>query len=191
MSLTSLEMAGSPRTRIATHPVEDSLEEWFVNTKPREMYSWTDPTVASPGKAIKPPSNQAIINKVAAATRWQPGRTEFFKDPQLKNPNSPANLQQLFYIMYVVNQTGNYFASDGESGNRTERIGWLNSYSGFPSHLHTSSIPGTGGNYVGVANISPQSEAAPPTTNATARTTTSTAGNPLMTSARSATAMEI
>jgi hypothetical protein len=129
------------------HPAEDSAEEWFGG--PRLEFSWTDPTVGRPGSVLTVPTNQHILNDVANATAFNPGRGEFFTDASLVVNDPLRNEQQLFYLMYYVNQTGNYFASDGEGGNRTEPIGWLNSYSGFPGHLH----------YDG-HSVSPQNEAA-------------------------------
>ena len=114
----------------------DSLEEWGSEAKADARYSWTDPSKTSPGKAFIPPSKQAIIQRVLDRQAWE-GRDEFFADPALINPNDPFNTAQLLYIMYVTNQWGNYFASDGESGNTRVRLGWVDYEAlGFPKYLH-------------------------------------------------------
>ena len=114
----------------------DSLEYWGGADVAEPWYSWTDPAKTSPGKAFIPPSKTAIIQRVRDRTAWA-GRDEFFDDTLLRNPNDPYNTAQLFYIMYVTNQWANYFASDGESGNKTARLGWVDYEAlGFPKYLH-------------------------------------------------------
>ena len=114
----------------------DSLEEWGGYDIIDPLYSWTDPSKTSPGRIFLPPSKQAIIQRVRERTAWA-GRDEFFADTLLSNPDDPANTAQLFWIMYVTNQWSNYFASDGESGNKTVRLGWVDYEAlGFPAYLH-------------------------------------------------------
>jgi hypothetical protein len=60
---------------------------------------------------------------------------EWMSEEHLVDPDSPFNLQKLFYLMYVANQIGNYFASDDEDGNTTDPIGWLQGFPGFPTQL--------------------------------------------------------
>ena len=126
---------------------KDSLEEWGNESRADNMYSWTIAGRTSPGKAFNPPSKLEIIQRVVDRTAWE-GRDEFLADPTLINPNDPFNTAQLFYVMYVTNQWANYFASDGESGNKRVRLGWVDYEAlGFPTHLHRYG-----------AEISPQSE---------------------------------
>lgn len=135
---------------------DDSYEDWIsVNDSEycRANFHWNaaDPN-AWPGPILYPPHNNAeILNTVLNSnggywdedqdTPIEPdtgdwaAQDEYFFN--LSYPYSVYNKQQLFYIMYVVNQTGNYFASDGEDGDSWEGIGWLNQYPGFPLHLHT------------------------------------------------------
>ena len=111
---------------------KDSLEEWGNESRADNMYSWTIAGRTSPGKAFNPPSKLEIIQRVVDRTAWE-GRDEFLADPTLINPNDPFNTAQLFYIMYVTNQWANYFASDGESGNKRVRLGWVDYEAlGFP-----------------------------------------------------------
>jgi len=127
----------------------DSLEEMGGYDLAEPWYSWTDPAKTSPGRAFIPPSKTAIIQRVRDRTAWA-GRDEFFDDTLLRNPNDPYNTAQLFYIMYVTNQWANYFASDGESGDTTVRLGWVDYDAlGFPTHLHRYGV-----------NVTPQSEGA-------------------------------
>ena len=129
---------GQPaHTNSDLHIAEDSLEEWFQH--PDFMYVWNldgASTIPEPGPIFTLPGDQQIVLDVLAADDWQPGQMEFVMQGDLVNPNAPMDKQRLFYLMYRVNQTGNFFASDGENGNRRERIGWLNEYPGFPTHLH-------------------------------------------------------
>jgi hypothetical protein len=114
----------------------DSLEEWGGYDIINPWYSWTDPAKTSPGKVFTPPSKKAIIQRVTERTAWA-GRDEFFQDRLLRNPADPYNTAQLFWIMYVTNQWANYFASDGESGNKVVRLGWVDYEGlGFPKYLH-------------------------------------------------------
>ena len=114
----------------------DSLEWWGGYDTLGPMYSWTDGTKKSPGPFFRPPSMQTIIDRVKARTAWE-GRDEFMDDPALMDPNDSKHRSQLFWIMYVTNQWGNYFASDGESGNRRVRLGWVDYDAlGFPAYLH-------------------------------------------------------
>lgn len=115
----------------------DSLEEWGDTPIIAPMYSWTGhPGAVSPGKFFKPPSKAAIIQRVSARTGWV-GHDEFVDDPHLSDPNDPMNCAQLFWIMYVTNEWANYFASDGESGNTTVPLGWVDYDAlGFPKYLH-------------------------------------------------------
>ena len=114
----------------------DSLEEWGSEAIADSLYSWTDPSKTSPGKAFIPPTKQAIIQRVLDRPTWK-GWDEFIVDATLMDPNDPYNTAQLFYIMYVTNQWANYFASDGESGNKAVRLGWVDYTAlGFPQSLH-------------------------------------------------------
>jgi hypothetical protein len=115
----------------------DSLEEWggFATIEP--MYSWTGhPGAVSPGKFFKPPTKNAIIQRVIDRPGWA-GHDEFLDDAVLSNPDDPWNCAQLFWIVYVTNEWANYFASDGESGNTTVPLGWVDYEGlGFPKYLH-------------------------------------------------------
>jgi hypothetical protein len=114
----------------------DSLEEWGGYAIAEPWYSWTDPNKTWPGTVFTPPSKKAIIQRVIDRQSWD-GRDEFLVDKLLSSPSDPFNTAQLFWIMYVTNQWANYFASDGESGNKTVRLGWVDYEAlGFPKHLH-------------------------------------------------------
>ncbi|UCH35916.1 MAG: hypothetical protein JSV65_06065 [Armatimonadota bacterium] len=134
---------------------DDSLEDWFTGAYARSTFQWNWPYVDLwPGPILYPPtSNAAILNTVLSANGgyWDPGQSEpiapdsgwadmdaYFFD--LSWPYTAYNKQQLFYIMYVVNQTGNWFASDSEPGNTFDAIGWLE-YSVFPPHLLDEGTP--------------------------------------------------
>ena len=54
-------------------------------------------------------------------------------DPQAGDAGDPCNIQQLFWMFYYVNQTADFFASDGAEGETHEPIGWLGGYADFPA----------------------------------------------------------
>ena len=127
----------------------DSLEEWGGYDIIRPMYSWTDQKIPSPGTFLLAAGRQAVINRVLNHPGWA-GHDEFLEDPLLSNPNDPYNVARLFSIMYVTNQWANYFPSDGEDGNASSDLGWIDYQAlGFPTHLHRYGV-----------NVSPHSERA-------------------------------
>ena len=123
----------------------DSLENWFgyefAVVYASNSYSW-DPNDAIPQPPGPPlfvtKTNAEILADMYAATEW-PGREDIADYPDLADPSLPTNLQQLFYLMYTVNQNANWFSSDGEDGNSFEPIGWLGGYPGYPGSPTTES----------------------------------------------------
>jgi hypothetical protein len=88
-----------------------------------------------------PTNNASILNDMFNANpNWEVIEDQELYEAEwdiLRDPNSIINQQQLFYILYYVNQTANYFASDNGDGNSDDPIGWLNGYPGFPGNeLH-------------------------------------------------------
>ncbi len=123
---------------------DDSLEEWISGQYCRDTFQWQAGSSNAPqcigcggdSSILEVPmGNAAILNDMLSPASYWEGSAEVPDEPFLPDPNSLTNVQQLFYILYVVNQTANWFASDGETGNTTEPIGWLD-YSNFPNCLH-------------------------------------------------------
>jgi hypothetical protein len=123
---------------------DDSLEDWISGEYCEANFNWNiEDLSAWPGPILYPPhDNAAILNQILNANGgcWD-GDCDYPIEPDsggwaeqdqylfnLSYPYSVYNQQQFFYIMYYVNQMGNYFASDSEDGNVWEPIGWLNNY---------------------------------------------------------------
>jgi len=123
---------------------DDSLEDWITGEYCEANFLWDINNLnVWPGPIIYPPhDNAAILNQILNANGgcWD-GDCDYPIGPDsgswadqdqylfnLSYPYSVYNQQQFFYIMYSVNQMGNYFASDSEDGNVWEPVGWLNNY---------------------------------------------------------------
>ena len=125
---------------------DDSLEDWAVGDYCPNHFNWDINNLnAWPGPIIYAPhDNAAILNQILTANAgcWDPdcnwpieqntgdvwgAQERYLFD--LGYPYSIYNMQQFFYIMYYVNQMGNYFASDSVDGDTWEAIGWLDHYS--------------------------------------------------------------
>jgi hypothetical protein len=134
----------------------DSLEQALTDFWAADNLTWVPPLgVQGVSDILYPPhDNQAILNDIYASG-WSADELADpdpdSGDPYLATVDPVYNMQQLFRIMYTVNETANYFASDGEDGNVDEPIGWLNGYAGFPGCLHTGDGPA-------YDEISPQAE---------------------------------
>lgn len=134
----------------------DCLEQALTDFWAADNFEWIPPLgVQGVSDILYPPhDNQAILNDIYASG-WSADELADpdpdSGDPYLATVDPVYNMQQLFRIMYTVNETANYFASDGEDGNTYEPMGWLNGYAGFPGHLHTGDGPA-------YDEISPQAE---------------------------------
>jgi hypothetical protein len=145
------------------HNGTEMLEEWLGDGPLQANLSWFTPGAIGPGglplnpgpaavipdvpvsgDILYPPDDPAYILGVANQPYYDtqcyyptnPDNTlandsDLFED---YNAGSPNNLAQLFYLMYVTNQTGDYCpSSDGYDGNSYEPTGWLRNYDGFPT----------------------------------------------------------
>jgi hypothetical protein len=120
-------------------PGDDALEDWLSEFDDycKTTFHWiTDQTpiqgggafVYGPVLSVPTDNSELLLDMINPQSSWE-GSADIWDDEILSNPSSPFNLQPLFYMMYVSQQTGNYFASDDEDGNSDDPIGWLN---GFP-----------------------------------------------------------
>ncbi len=115
---------------------DDSLEDWLNEAYCRANFEWdtsnpSSPTCSGCGGGtdfLTPPTENVflLLQMLSADDNW----VAIDDDEILDDP----------YLMYYVNQTGNYFASDGEWGNSWDPIGWLNGYVGWPTAFHEECI---------------------------------------------------
>ena len=103
------------------HGVEDdSLEDWYSDSEGRTeidlMYSWIGRAglPEPPGGILFPLSNEEVLTKTAAVG---------FVDADFV-ALLPYNVPQLFYLMYTVNQYGDFSPSDGYDGDSYDPTGW-------------------------------------------------------------------
>lgn len=124
------------------HPSYDCLEEWMNEPYCIAHFKWEAQTFPAPYGDIlwSPKSNEEIISNVLNAT-WPEADGDYDEHDMHSEwgddgmtVSSPYNSQQLFYMMYFLNQIGGYFASDEQDGNTTDPTGWLGGFSGFPTH---------------------------------------------------------
>lgn len=115
---------------------DDALEDYMYSDDPvrrRYMYSWGafDRTVPADGVPESPPrgglmvplNTDDVIAVLANAGEWS-------DDDELFIP-SGVGLQQLFYLMYAVNQYGDFSPSDGDilysrDGDSFDILSWAN-----------------------------------------------------------------
>jgi hypothetical protein len=109
------------------HPApvnDDSIEEWFRDKADPSnlLYTWCGQygRTVPQGGIMFPPSNEEVLAVGSdvlkgAVTSQDPGIT-----------SGPSNIPQLFYLMYTVNQYGDFSPSDEVDGNTFEPTGWCN-----------------------------------------------------------------
>jgi hypothetical protein len=99
---------------------DDSMEDWFSDSAGRTeadlMYSWTGRAglPEPPGGILFPLSNEEVLATTAAVG---------FVDVDFI-ALLPYNVPQLFYLMYTVNQYGDFSPSDGYDGDASDPTGW-------------------------------------------------------------------
>jgi len=125
---------------------DDSLEDWITGDYCHDYFDWD---LDRPDRwrfiPTPPHDNAGLLGQILTANGgcWDPG-CDYAIEPDsgweeqdeylfnLAYPYSVYNKQQFFFVMYWVNQMGNYFASDSENGDVWEIFGWLEGYSRIP-----------------------------------------------------------
>jgi hypothetical protein len=100
---------------------DDSLEEWFKEIhRSNLLYSWSgqEGRPTPPGGVLFPPSNEEVMAVALDITKGMVAAP----DPDVTP--GPSNVPQLFYLMYTVNQYGDFSPSDDYDGDTFEPTGW-------------------------------------------------------------------
>jgi hypothetical protein len=123
---------------------DDSLEDWISRDYCRSTFHWdaTQSPLQGGGNFVYgpvlsvPTNNNVILSDMLYPDSYWEGADEVRGESLFMSDGyEPYNMEQLFYIMYYVNQTGDYFASDDEDGSSHDPIGWLDGYPGWPTQL--------------------------------------------------------
>lgn len=138
------------------HAIEDdAMEDWFYGefATANLGYSWskrsgpasggTWPT--PPGGLLVPLGTDQVISALTAAGSWA-------DDPELMTA-SPYGLQQLFYLMYTVNQYGDFSPSDGAEGDSNDRLQWADYHDGIIAWENSDGEPLTDGGSETTINV--------------------------------------
>jgi hypothetical protein len=108
---------------------DDSLELWFTGdpndaAKSYMLYSWSGlggrPTPL--GGVMTPLSNEEVLASLAQSDQVD---SDWWDDTDLCTIDA-YNLHPLFYLMYTVNQYGDFSPSDGYDGDWNDILGWCN-----------------------------------------------------------------
>jgi hypothetical protein len=147
---------------------EDTLEDWLWDCggSLRLRYSWAnrtrviqcgddiptlrgDPWPEPPGSFPLLPSNDDVIAVLSGAGGWM-------DDPELLDAGNAKvrNLQRLFFLMYTLNQYGDFSPSDDVDGDSTDVLHWANFWDGIIQWTNpTTYLPLTDGGSMGTIAV--------------------------------------